>query len=41
MILLDELRVEMTGYRKDIAELGEVLNIKKARLRYFVLTKNI
>ncbi len=31
MILLDELRIEMTGYRKDIAELGEVLNIKKAR----------
>ena len=31
MILLDELRIEMTGYRKDIAELGEVLNIKKAQ----------
>jgi len=31
MILLDELRVEMTGYRKDLAELGEVLNIKKAQ----------
>ncbi len=31
MILLDELKVEMTGYRKDLAELGEVLNIKKAQ----------
>jgi len=31
MVLLDELRIEMTGYRKDVAELGEVLNIKKAR----------
>ncbi len=31
MILLDELRVEMTGYRKDLDELGEVLNIKKAQ----------
>ncbi len=27
MILLDELKVEMTGYRKEIEELGEVLNI--------------
>ena len=31
MIILDELRVEMTGYRKNIEELGEVLDIKNAR----------
>ncbi len=31
MILLDELKVEMTGYRRELEELGEVLNIKKAR----------
>ena len=31
MILLDELKVEMTGYRKEIDELGEVLNIANAR----------
>ena len=31
MILLDELKVELTGYRKELAELGEVLNIKKAK----------
>lgn len=31
MILLDELKVEASGYRKELAELGEVLNIKKAQ----------
>lgn len=31
MILLDELKVEMNGYKKDVEELGEVLNIKHAR----------
>ncbi len=31
MIILDELKVEMTGYRKNIEELGEVLDIKNAR----------
>ena len=31
MILLDELKVEMTGYRKEIEELGEVLNIANSR----------
>ena len=31
MILLDELKVEMNGYRKELDELGEVLNIKKAK----------
>lgn len=31
MILLDELKVEMTGYRKEMDELGEVLNIRKSR----------
>jgi peptide chain release factor 2 len=30
MVLLDELKVEMNGYRKELDELGEVLNIKKA-----------
>ena len=30
MILLDELKVELNGYRKELDELGEVLNIKKA-----------
>ena len=27
MIILDELRVEMTGYRKEMTELADVLNI--------------
>ena len=31
MILLDEIKVELTGYRKELAELGEVLNITKAK----------
>ena len=33
MIILDELRVEMTGYRKEMEELADVLNIKKAEER--------
>ncbi len=37
MILLDELRIEMTGYRKELDELGEVLNIRKAREEVAVL----
>ena len=31
MIILDELKVEMTGYRKNVEELGEALAIKSAR----------
>lgn len=31
MVLLDELKVEMNGYRKEVDELGEVLDIKHAR----------
>ena len=31
MIILDELRVEMTGYRKEMTELADVLNIKGAK----------
>ena len=31
MIILDELRVEMTGYRKEMAELADVLNIEAAK----------
>lgn len=33
MIILDELRVEMTGYRKEMTELADVLNIKGAKER--------
>ena len=33
MILLDELRVEMTGYRKEMEELADVLNIENAKKR--------
>jgi len=33
MIILDELRVEMTGYRKEIEELADVLSIKSAKDR--------
>ncbi len=33
MIILDELRVEMTGYRKEMEELSDVLNIKGAKAR--------
>jgi len=37
MIILDELRVEMTGYRKEMTELADVLNIKGAKERVEVL----
>ena len=33
MIILDELRVEMVGYRKEVEELADVLNIKAAKER--------
>ncbi|HBB72425.1 MAG TPA: peptide chain release factor 2, partial [Ruminococcus sp.] len=33
MVLLDELRVEMTGYRKEIEELSDVLSIKASKDR--------
>ncbi|MDE6595493.1 MAG: peptide chain release factor 2, partial [Oscillospiraceae bacterium] len=31
MLLLDELRVELEGYRKDMKELYEILDIDKAK----------
>ncbi len=33
MIILDDLRVEMTGYRKEMTELADVLNIQAAKDR--------
>ncbi len=33
MVILDEIRVEMTGYRKEMEELADVLNIKRAKER--------
>ena len=33
MIILDELRVEMVGYRKEMEELADVLDIKGAKKR--------
>ncbi len=33
MVILDELRVEMTGYRKEIEELADVLSIQPAKDR--------
>ena len=33
MIILDELRLEMTGYRKEMEELSDVLAIKAAKER--------
>lgn len=33
MIILDDLRVEMTNYRKEMSELADVLNIQKAKER--------
>ena len=33
MVLLDELRVTMSDYRKDLKELYEVLGIEKAQAR--------
>ncbi|MBR6069428.1 MAG: peptide chain release factor 2 [Ruminococcus sp.] len=39
MIILDELRVEMVGYRKEMEELADVLNIKAAKERVAELNK--
>lgn len=39
MIILDELRVEMTGFRKEMEELADVLNIKAARDRVAALSE--
>ena len=39
MIILDELRVEMTGYRKEMTELADVLNIKAAQDRVAELSR--
>ena len=33
MIILDELRLELIGYRKEMEELADVLNIKGAKER--------
>ena len=41
MILLDELRVTMCDYRKDVHELYEVLGIQKAKERHEELQKEI
>lgn len=38
MIILDDLRVEMVGYRKEMTELADVLNIKTAKERVAVLS---
>ncbi|MCM1132019.1 MAG: peptide chain release factor 2 [Ruminococcus flavefaciens] len=37
MIILDELRLELVGYRKEMEELADVLNIKGAKERIEVL----
>lgn len=39
MIILDDLRVEMVGYRKEMTELADVLNIKTAKERVAALSK--
>ncbi|MBQ4534351.1 MAG: peptide chain release factor 2 [Ruminococcus sp.] len=39
MIILDELRVEMTGFRKEMKELADVLNIKAAQERVAALSE--
>lgn len=39
MIILDDLRVEMVGYRKEMAELADVLNIKGAQEELAELNK--
>ncbi len=39
MIILDELRVEMTGFRKEMEELADVLNIKAAQERVAALSE--
>ena len=41
MELLDELRVTMSDYRKDLKELYEVLGIEKAQARYDALQKQV
>ncbi|MCC8112232.1 MAG: peptide chain release factor 2 [Ruminococcus sp.] len=41
MILLDELRVTMTDYQKDLKELYEVLGIEKAQARYNALQTQV
>ena len=41
MVLLDELRVTMSDYRKDLTELYEVLGIEKAQARYDALQKQV
>ena len=41
MVLLDELRVTMSDYRKDLKELYEVLGIEKAQARYDALQKQV
>jgi len=41
MILLDELRVTMTDYQKDLKELYEVLGIEKAQARYDALQTQV
>ena len=33
MILLDELKTELTGYRKEMKELYDVLDIERAKER--------
>ena len=38
MIILDELRLEMIGYRKEMEELADVLAIKDAKERIEELT---
>ena len=39
MIILDDLRVEMTGFRKEMKELADVLNIKAAQERVAALSE--
>lgn len=39
MIILDDLRVEMTGFRKEMEELADVLNIKAAQERVAALSE--
>ena len=39
MIILDELRVEMTGFRKEMKELADVLNIKAVQERVAALSE--
>ena len=41
MVLLDELRVTMSDYQKDMDELYEVLGVAAATERYNVLQEEI